>query len=500
MKKLPFLLLLLLLLTACNLPQLTRPSATPAPTTPPPPLPIPSATLPPPTLQPTLPPTPPQPSPTLVPVGLASDGPWLVFETSNGLSAINASGQGGAVMIFAPQPAQWSVSPRGRRIAILSTTLNETGSWTYRDLLLSLVTFPGGQVRELSVLTNEENTVLDEALPGEPAYQTARAILEQPNLAWSPDGQALAFIGAYAGPSADLYLYDVANNRITRLSDGPSQAFWPFWSPDGRYLVHLGAENFGTGAGYDMSGAWALRMSDRKLFELYTISPKSSAETLLGWRSDGSLVLYSFDPICGYKELRTYHPETMLTTPLNKGYLQAAWAAPDGSILYGWDDSFSEFCNNGTPGLYLSSPQLPLQQTGQPLLPFGAIARWEPALGGFLVAGEGSLTLLQSDGSTTALQPAQPELPLLSPNGERWAWAQNEAPGGVWVGTFNQTPQRIFDGSAHDAIWTPDGTTLFFFGDSPGLGQGLFRASAPNFTPTRVVEALDGSAPAWVLP
>jgi hypothetical protein len=430
-----------------------------------------------------------------VPVGLSSNGPWLLFENQDGLFAINADGLGGAVQVFGPRPAQWTISPRGRRVAVLTTDLDENGFWSYRNLALSLIIFPGGQVRELSVLTNEENTILDEALPGEAAYQTARAILEQPNLAWSPDGQALAFIGAYAGPNADLYLYEVANNRITRLSDGPSEAFWPFWSPDGRYLVHLGAESFGTGAGYDMTGGWALRMNDRKLFDLYTISPDSSAETLLSWRSDDSLVLYSFDPICGDKELRAYHPETMLTTPLHKGYLQVAWAASDGSVLYGWDDDFSAFCNNGAPGgLYLSN--LPLKN--QPLLPFSDTARWEPSLGGFLIAIDSDLILLKPDGKIQSWQNELAGLPSLSPDGQQWAWSSTE--GGVWVGPFNQTPTNIFSGSAHDMIWTPDGSALFFFGDDLTLGQGLFRAAAPTFTPTLVASGLDGLSPAWILP
>lgn len=495
MKKFSLLLLFVLLIMACNLPQFAarptplRGNPSPTPT-------LPSATLPPPpTLQPTQPALPPQPSPTLVPVGLSNIGPWLLFESTDGLFAINADGTGGAVQVFGPRPAQWSVSPRGRRAAVLTNTLDESGFWSYRDPVLSLLTFPGGQVRELSVLTNEENAILDENMPGDAAYQVARAILEQPNLAWSPDGQSLAFIGAYAGPTADLYLYDAATERITRLSDGPSQAFWPSWSTDGRYLAHLGAEHFGTGAGYDMSGGWAVRMSDRKLFTLYTVSDESSGESLLGWRDDGSLVLYSFDPICGDKALRTYHPETMLTTPIQPGYFTAVWAAPDGTLLYGWDDDFGQACNNGAAGgLYLSS----LPAKGQPVLPFSYTADWEPALGGFLVATDTTLTLLKPNGQQQTLSAALPGLPLLSPNGQRWAWVSSE--GGVWAGTFNQAPQAIFDGSAHDAIWTLDGNALFFFGDSPSLGQGLFRAAAPDFIPTLVAEALDGGSPTWVLP
>ena len=73
-------------------------------------------------------------------------------------------------------------------------------------------------------------------------------------VAWQPgDGRLLAFIGASNGPTADLYLYDTQTREITQLTDGPSQAVLPVWSPDGQYILHLGAK---LGAALRWSDYW----------------------------------------------------------------------------------------------------------------------------------------------------------------------------------------------------------------------------------------------------
>ena len=56
--------------------------------------------------------------------------------------------------------------------------------------------------------------------------------------AWSLDGTQLAFSAATDGPSTDLYLYDLATNRVTRLTDGIEQIEGIRWSPDGTWIWH----------------------------------------------------------------------------------------------------------------------------------------------------------------------------------------------------------------------------------------------------------------------
>ena len=80
------------------------------------------------------------------------------------------------------------------------------------------------------------------------------------SLAWSPDGDKLAFVAALDGLSADVYLYDTQTDELTRLTDGPNQPYLNGWSPDSRWVVHqevvdiwLGEQ----GIEYDPIALWA---------------------------------------------------------------------------------------------------------------------------------------------------------------------------------------------------------------------------------------------------
>jgi tricorn protease len=53
---------------------------------------------------------------------------------------------------------------------------------------------------------------------------------------FSPDGRWLAYSLATQTGRRDLYLYEIASGRATRLGDGGSIDFNPVWSPDGKYL------------------------------------------------------------------------------------------------------------------------------------------------------------------------------------------------------------------------------------------------------------------------
>ena len=62
------------------------------------------------------------------------------------------------------------------------------------------------------------------------------AIGETLHPSWSRDGNTLVFAGVSGGIS-DLYLYDLAADRLTQLTDDLYTDLEPDWSPDGRALV-----------------------------------------------------------------------------------------------------------------------------------------------------------------------------------------------------------------------------------------------------------------------
>lgn len=470
---------MILLLAACGKP---APGPAPATSTP---APSATATYAAPTPTPTV-----TAVPTVVPTGLDVQGPWLMFVNANGLQAVNASGEGGAVTVFGAQPLQWSVSPRGRTIAAL-TADNELR----QGLALHLITFPGGQSRELTLLTAGSTTPKADSGPGVPDYEIGRAIGEYPSLAWSPDGYQLAFISAFSGDSADVYTYDLRLDDFKHLSNEENQAFSPVWSPGGKFVAYLTVYSFGNGGRMVDVDGWSVRVQDRQKFDLYTVDPKSQGDQILGWRGDHELVIRSYEETCGWFNLRLYRPETMGVTVLQLQSFSEAWFAPGGAVLMNIEALLSEACKVKTaPGLYLFRPDFSIAK--QVLPAFNGEVRWLPQLGAFILLNDGQLYQLTVDGERSPLITPYNSLPAISAGGKSWAWANEE---GVFSGLLNQPPYKIFDGPAHDALWSPDGSALFFFGQSPTLGSGLFRAAAPSFAP-RLVAPLDGTSPAWILP
>lgn len=86
------------------------------------------------------------------------------------------------------------------------------------------------------------------------AYDRWAAAGLKNQLQWSPDGNIIAFNGVIDGPSGDLYTYVVSSQLLTRLTDGPTESVFPFWSLDGEFIIQGGVEHLNlqmSGAGYD---------------------------------------------------------------------------------------------------------------------------------------------------------------------------------------------------------------------------------------------------------
>lgn len=64
--------------------------------------------------------------------------------------------------------------------------------------------------------------------------------------AWSPDGDRLAFIGLN-DDRTDLYLYNMKEDKLSRLTDDWASDFEPNWSPDGRKIIFASQRNIKNG-------------------------------------------------------------------------------------------------------------------------------------------------------------------------------------------------------------------------------------------------------------
>ncbi len=438
-----------------------------------------------------------QPTPTIQPNrpvtanGLMAKGPWLLFSTDKGfLYAANPDGsmvtQVSKDTFIAPYDLSSSLSPDGIHLALITAS----DSQGLHGLVLHILTLPEGQEVKAIPLTDPKTEPGPDAAPGDPSFEAIRAMTQQENsVAWSPDGRTLAFIGFMTGPSADLYSYSLDQDKVVHLSGGPSQAYYPLWSPDGKYILHFGVTTFGTGAGYTTSGMWAARANNSSVITLP--NPTGGGDTVVGWTDAHTFLVYSFNITCGPNNLRTVNIETLkVTTLINKCFYSVAFDPKSGAILYtssNVDTSDTTVIPAGT--YFLAKGQQNAQKIAENA---AADASWNKDGSLFFVKEDNTLVAYDAQGSSVMVpkldgnfQPAiSRSNPLLGP----WIWINNAAPNSqLFVGAKEQKTIQVDQGTLSYPTWSPDDSRIFYF--SP---EGLHTAIGPEFKPKLITFAVDG--------
>ena len=123
-------------------------------------------------------------------------------------------------------------------------------------------------------------------VPDEPQFFTVANTQPIPfsSLAWSPDGQSIAF-GAYDKPrqpgGQELYILNVADGSVRRLTTNAFLDDSPSWSPDGKQLVFTSAVG-----GYNELYVIDVASGERKRLTYYTIG------YMPNWSPDGKLIAF----------------------------------------------------------------------------------------------------------------------------------------------------------------------------------------------------------------
>ncbi len=435
-------------------------------------------------------PTPkPQEPPTQVPQtqqGLNLTGPWLIISATDGLWAANPDGSNLMQLTqeeFGQENLAGAIQPGGNLVVLLTSAGDR-----YHHLALNLLSLPNGRIQKITDLTTYQTEPGSGAGPGDTSIEAVRAIADKPSYAWSPDGTKLAFIGVLDGPTAELYLYDTATEKIIRVSKDDAQDYWPSWSPDGKYILFFGADSFGTGAGYAMKGVWSANGDGTNVTLLY--APSSSGEELVGWRDNQTAILDSWNPSCGSGGLRLYNIVTAQKTVILEGCFSSAAAGKDSqsnAVMFGKED-----------GLYL----LPADGIEQQKLSDNQVdyIKWDQAGDMFVVYyHDGSMTTFYSaDGSH---EDAPAHVQDVTMYALIWAWTNygGDLPG-VWISGSGINLGQIFNKPALAPIWNFNDNTLFFFSDNDS-GTNIYRSTfSSHYTDTASVAHLTGNIQgvAWV--
>ncbi len=425
----------------------------------------------------------------------------LIATSADGLTVdtiwrISADGQQArklvsGVSIIMPWDAELDqlVSPNQTVMAVITTTDIQR----YADLRLELLDLHTGELRLVTPLTSPltEPDPSAEFIWDDPNFQVVRAFTELNSVAWSPDGQLLAFMGAIDGPSSDLYVYSMAEKSITRLTDGPSQGIHPVFSPDGEYIVHAGVGSLGTGAGYSMEGVWAAAVDGSEVLSLYAPT-LSGDEVFVGWESPGTLVVYSWSAAFGPNNLRRVTLLDRQVEPIYEGpFGDVAYDPNTGTAVITLDQYQAQGVVGGEPGVFFigadgSVKQIDKSDSYRPV--------YSPEAGAFFVWTSAYNALqVNTDGSFVQLPNPTDRTPVVSPDGYYRAWSTNFSDGGLWIGPGDV--EQVFAGPVIYPTWHPDGDLIAFISEDT-----LYFAGAENFEVIEVVGGIDLTnwQPVWV--
>jgi len=423
------------------------------------------------------------------PTSLNPTGPYVMYAGSYGIWISNPDGS------FVTRLTDLAVerddlhrliSPQGDRMMLIA--VNDQG------IDLVEIKIPSGETKTISRLYGMTPAEVAADPKGARAI-TYYALADYQNVTWQPgEGRLLAFMGAMDGPTSDLYLYDTQSGEIVKLTDGPFQAVFPNWSPDGQYVLHYGVsyvEPFGGPiAGHTrLDGVWAVRVADRQVITQPTL--QGTHLNFVDWQDATHYITYDGDGNCNSTNLRSVDVVTgQATTLMNLSFDPEIARSPEnGALLF---SSGADCANSPGDGVFLL---LPGQTTPTRVFDRRAsMIYWMPESRIFQAYPEG---LFASDGTYYG-PPAQPgsldEAAVSQRGYQAWGVIENQqgrldlrVPGRNWQTILAQQPNLL--------TWDPaSGETLLIV-----LTDGSFYAAAsPDFTPRLLGNIENPSQVIWV--
>ena len=414
---------------------------------------------------------------------LNPDGPYILYGGKNGVWISNPDGTY-LTQIFTDafyNNFRAAVAPDGSRMALV--TRDDTG---YHLIIIEL---PSGQQTYVVQLLDGFGDDYEEPI------DDPRLFVEQAlsyigyntdpfsNVAWQPgEGRLLAFVGAVNGDTTDVYIYDIQSQKIKQLTDDPSYAVMPSWSPNGAYIIYhgVGWESPIGGALHvhnRLYGVWAIDPIDGQVHSMP--QPMGTYPGFVGWQDDQHYLT------CDDSLLRNVDVITGWETEIIPSccYNEISQSTDNGALLLNFSLDCSEYYDEGI--FYLASPfDTPRKVYDQPAWEL----IWIPESDVFFAYPE---ALISSDGQTVYLPPVYEGsyIPAVSTQGyqawlvyqDRQPYVKVMVPGSEW--------QTILNDSVESLIWDPiDGQRLLIIGED----GTLMAARYPSFS-AQVIGQFDGS-------
>lgn len=435
------------------------------------------------------------PTPTVTPEpGLQTNGPYFAYFQNEGLILslvlMDADGMGRKVIELPkaiddayayatlPAPDIRFVSPDGRWLAYYTGSAGKYGPLPAQgtfDLALNLLDLETGETQVVTPLLSKDypNNFVEAAQqlnnPEITADYLYQAFVEgiTRSMAWSPDGQYLAFGGQMDGLSSDLYLYNVADKTIRRLSSGDQELQWIDWSPDGKWIVHSSVYLVGVGMTYDIYAASVDGF-------LRYLSTNILDDGIENWVNNHQFLENDGENVLGQYGLRLVDVDTGAVTKIwdetfasyavdRSGKWVAIMDAPDAS--YG-ENGF-EFEENFVPALFLvdlttlAKLRIDVPDAYVPIEAFGLNGQ-----AFILGAGRDENALwLSADGRLTQTDLVGVSISV-APNAEYWLATGKKISVFSADNSLITTSAAPFSNSYMELSWRPDGSGAFLISGS----------------------------------
>ena len=420
---------------------------------------------------------------------LSPNGPWWAGAGPEGMWVANADGSRATMVTDQEFPFDLDISgwaaPAGGRVAYVSAEDNAYHA------TLHIVKLPDFEEEATIPLTSDDTEPARDAAAGDPELDAVTVVLRDDSLAWSPDGRWLAFNAMIDGPTSDLYVYDTANGAVTRLTDGPTQAAQPMWSPVSAQILHAALKGANIDTGMHVQAFWtaAPEGGDVRLVN-------EGEDVALGWINATEFAIHSIDTICGKRGLRVKDPGGT-DRVIWEGYFdRAAVSRGAGVALVAvWEETAS--CNGDQPaGIYLigtdGSAPLPVVEDKATEL------AWSHEAWLFFAVTENGVLAVATSGEfiDLAVPNGAIRFPEVAAGSKVLAWRGEAA----WISTLtsgiDDPPQQISTVRALRTQWSPDGSRLLFI-----TADGMIHAAqAPDYAPEPAGTVPFTSDTAWVMP
>ncbi len=465
-----------------------------------------------------------EPTPTFTAEPLPTDTPepesdtapelWITASTEGGVRYKKESDTEWEYAHFGGFVRDTSAAPVGGRVAIIHS---EDWSGISGHLWLKLLELATGEITTVTRLTNEDTVIPEWDSEYNDFNREANIAVTYASPIWTPDGKTLVFIGAQEGTFARPYAYHLETAELHDLSlGGESHYYNPKLSPDGEFIIVPSAYQFGTGAGYSMDSFYAASVSGGEawsLFEIHGIDMR-----VWGWLDSRTVVISSVDIMAGARNLRTIDIFSSEEQTIVKDYISDVAVATDQrSVMF--TSMMGEFLDFAEPEMISESGLYHWDSVGQQLTKVNDYAEnssrveWNirsecyfADLPKFNNQREDEIWVYDAFGQIgSTCQPINPlaqDIPQVSATGDYYAWANlvfgDADQNAFYVQAYNGAPELVVQ---DDSVY---GFAWHLYDDvllfKPSNGA-LAKAEGPDFVWEPILELNEGIQMAcWVEP